>query len=397
MLRSQQLPRSADTVVIGGGVIGASCAWWLEAAGYSVTMFERRADLGTYSTPNALGTIRTQYGSPTLVALAQESFEFYRAIDDHLGVDPIELGWANQGYLYLVSNPDHIGRLRESLAGYEALGVTSSSVVEQPELSARFPFVGDAVGAIFHGDGSWVDPTKITNAWADAATRTMLCVETEVTALSQYRDGWRISTNRGDCVAERVVVCGGARAPGFLESLGVESPVKITPRYRVFIPFEDEVHQRAPLVINIANGAYWRPVTGGVWLSTADVDEDSVDPGESVDVPDGFLERCLDQIETVSPELVAHARTLQPDEFLYAGGYQSYPIDDEPIIGEVPGHRGLFVNYGHWAGVMLSPASGRLLADVVRGEVSEAENPCSIRRFDADVSRSSTNKFGGWG
>ncbi len=397
MLQSDDLPRSAETVIIGGGVIGASCAWWLERAGQSVTVFERRHDLGTYSTPNALGTIRTQYGSPTLVSLAQESLAFYRTIGEHLDVDVDELGWANQGYLYLVSNPDHIERLHESLAMYTALGVTSSSVVEQPELAERFPFVGDAVAAIFHGDGSWVDPTRITRAWADAATNTRLCTETEVVGLEAGGSGWTVTTNRGSIESERVVVCGGARAPGFLAQFGVESPVKITPRYRVFIPFDDEHHQRAPLIINIANGSYWRPVPGGVWLSTADVDEASVEPGEGVEVPKGFLERCLDQIEPVSPALAAHARSLPAAAFTYAGGYQSYPIDDEPIIGEVPGYDGLFVNYGHWAGVMLSPASGRLLADVVTGRINDQDNPCSLRRFDADVERLSTNKFGGWG
>lgn len=392
-----QLPSQVETLVIGGGVIGAACAWWLEQSGHDVTVVERRPALGTYSTPNALGTIRTQYGSPTLISLAQESLEFYQAIDGQLGVDLDELGWGNQGYLYLVSNPDHVPRLKESLRHYESLGVTSSQMVEQPELSDRFPFVGSAVAAIFHGDGSWVDPRQITHTWANAAHATSLLCRTEVHSLSRVDDGWRVSSNRGETVARRVVVCGGAKAPAFLKPFGVDAPVKVTPRYRAFIPFDDWQHQLAPLIINITNGAYWRPVPGGVWLSTADVDDASVEPGENVVVPDDFLSRCLDQIEAVSPKLVAHARSLPEDAFEYAGGFQSYPADDEPIIGAVPGHPDLFVNYGHWAGVMLSPASGRLLADLVDGRVDEAENPCSITRFGGVVERSSTNKFGGWG
>jgi sarcosine oxidase subunit beta len=391
------LPDHSETVIIGGGVIGASCAWWLERAGHSVTLLERRNGLGTYSTPNALGTIRTQYGTPALVAMAQESLEFYRSISTHLGVDTDVLGWANQGYLYLITNPEHVPRLFDSLAEYEALGVTSSSVIEQPNLSERFPFVGDAVAAIFHGDGSWIDPAQITSAWADAATKTDVVFDTEVTSLERVGDSWIVETSRGSLSAERVIVCSGAKAPAFLAPFGVSAPVKITPRYRVFIPDDDPAHRAAPLVINIANGAYWRPVPGGVWLSTADVDEGSVEAGEGVTAPPGFLDRCLSQIEPISPALVAHARSLPPDAFEYAGGYQSYPADDVPIIGAVPGHEGLFVNYGHWAGVMLSPASGRLLAEVVAGSTDESDNPCAITRFDRPVDRSSTNKFGGWG
>lgn len=397
MQRLNHVPARAETVVIGGGVIGASTAWWLERSGHNVVMLERRAELGTYSTPNALGTIRTQYGSQPLVQLAQESLDFYWSIDSHLSVDLDDLGWANRGYLYLVSNSEHIPRLYDSLGEYELLGVTSSRVIEQPELAATHPFVGDAVAAIFHGDGSWVDPTKITHAWADAAPATSLVANAEVHSLTQSSGDWRVSTNRGDLLAERVVVCGGARAPRLLEPFGVTAPVKVTPRYRAFIPFEDPTHLAAPLVINIANGAYWRPVPGGVWLSTADVDEDSVEPEEGVTTPTGFVERCVEQIEPVSPGLASHARSLDPDEISCAGGYQSYPADDIPIIDEVPGHDGLFVNYGHWAGVMLSPAAGRLAADLVNGHITNGANPCALSRFDHPTERQSSNKFGGWG
>ena len=58
---------------------------------------------------------------------------------------------------------------------------------------------------------------------------------------------------------------------------------------------------------------------------------------------------------------------------------------------------GLFVNCGHWAGVMLAPAGSRLLADLVTGARGDADNPCSLRRLDGDLVKVGTNKFGGWG
>ncbi len=99
----------------------------------------------------------------------------------------------------------------------------------------------------------------------------------------------------------------------------------------------------------------------------------------------------------MSPRLAATAESADPATLSFAGGFQVYPVDDVPIIGPVPGHEGLFANVGHWAGIMLSPASGRLLADVVAG-TSGVENPCGFDRFtDGTAERSSTNKFGGWG
>ncbi len=388
---------SSDVVVIGGGVIGVSSAWWLEQAGYSVTIVERRHSLGSLTTPNALGTIRTQYGTPSLVALAQESLEFYRDIDARLGVKPSDIEFANPGYVYLSDRADDVDRLAEALTMYQGLGVTSSELLDEADIRRRFPFAGDSVAGIFHRDGSFVNPALVTGAWAGRLSNTTVLLDSGVNAIEPTSSGWRVSTDRGHVDADAVVVAAGPYAAQLLSPFGVDLPVRVTPRYRVFIPDDDPDHKVAPLVINVVNGSYWRPVPGGVWLSTANVDDRTVEPQESVEVPDDFLATAIEEIRPVSPRLAATAEAADPASLTYAGGFQSYPIDDVPIIGAVPGHEGLFANVGHWAGIMLSPASGRLLADVVAG-TSGTENPCGFDRFTAGTAkRSSTNKFGGWG
>jgi glycine/D-amino acid oxidase-like deaminating enzyme len=398
-----------DTIVIGGGVIGASSAYWLVRSGRSVMVLERRQAVGTLTTANALGTLRTQFGTPALVRLAQESLDFYRNADRHLGISPRDLGWANQGYLYLTDEPDHIERLQQSLAHYRSLGVTGSEVVTRPELEKRFPFAGRAVAGIFHRDGSWVDPAVITGAWMAAAAREGAGVATGTAAGAVRSEGgrWLVDTEGATLVADEVVVCAGPYTPAMLAPFGVDVPLRITARYRAFIPDPptgpDPAHQAAPLVINIANGSYWRPVPGGVWLSTANVDDRSVEPRESVDPPPDFVNSCADEIEPVSPALASLARRAASAGMVtVGGGFLVYPADDVPYIGHVPGHPNLYANYGHWAGVMLSPASGRLLVDVMNGTVDQRDNPCRLNRFDGHdigqaLGQKSTNKFGGWG
>lgn len=389
---------TCDVVVVGGGVIGASSAWWLEQAGYSVALLEQRALLGTYTTPNALGTLRTQYGTPSLVTLAQESLEFYQHIEDRLGVRHDEIEFSNPGYAYLTSQRADVERLGESLRMYEGLGVTSSVLLDEATIRERYPFAGEAVAGIFHGDGSFVNPTLVTNAWASQLTGTTVLTNTKVSAIEPGTHGWTVRTSNGVVQSEAVVVAAGPLSPQLLSPFGIDMAVRITPRYRVFIPDNDPDHRRAPLVINISTGAYWRPVPGGVWLSTANVDDRSVEPGDSVVVPEGFLADAIDEIRAVSPRLADTAEAADPTTLGFAGGFQVYPVDDVPIIGAVPDQEGLFVNAGHWAGIMLSPASGRLLADVVSGRVSEVDNPCGFERFSSgDAVRASTNKFGGWG
>ena len=377
-----------------------SSAWWLERAGCTVTVLERRQGLGQVTTPNSLGTIRTQYASAALVSLAQESLIFYQAIDSHLGVRHRELGWATRGYAYLTADPTHEVRLKESLEMYASLGVSSSSYLNAGDIARRFPFAGGAQAGIFHADGSWVDPAKITEAWASALDSTEIRLGTAVEGLQKTTPGWEVVTEDHTIAADAVVIAAGPYSISMLEDLGVNVPVKTTPRYRAFIPDGHGDHAAAPLVINIENGSYWRPVPGGIWLSLADVDERSLPPADAVALPHGFIERAANAIESVSPGVAEAARTAlseAPESIGAAGCFQSYPADDAPIIGAVPGHDGLFANVAHWAGVMLSPASGRVLADAVTGVAATIDAVHGFARFEEAVERTSTNKFGGWG
>lgn len=400
---------TTDVVVIGGGVVGTSSAYWLARSGLSTLVLERRSRLGTLTTPNSLGTIRTQFGTPALIELAQESARFFQTVESELGVTPASIGYANRGYLYLTERQADVDGLRQSLELYRSLGVTSSELLDRSGIAERFTFAGGSVAGIFHGDGAWVDPATVTTMWASAAAAqaaannatVQISTDTEVLSMQPADNNtWQVKTTAATISAGAVVVCAGPYAPGMLAGYGVELPHKITPRFRAFIPDVDPARLAAPLVINIVNGSYWRPVPGGVWLSHANVDDSSVDPAESITVPDGFALAAAAQIEPVSPGLAERVRQTNPDEISVAGGFQVYPADDVPFIDEAPGSPGLFYNCGHWAGVMLSPAAGRLLADLVTGRLSGHDNPCRLSRFDeagGAVSAASTNKFGGWG
>jgi len=218
---------------------------------------------------------------------------------------------------------------------------------------------------------------------------------------------WVVSTNRGAFEAAEVVVCAGPLAHRLLSPFSVDLPRRINPRYRALIPDPpsgpepEEID--APLVINIRNGAYWRPAPGGVWLSIANVDDTSVEPRDNIVVPAGFVPSCAAEIEPVSPRLAARARAAAASgTAVVGGGYQAYPADDLPFVGAVPGWPNLYANYGHWAGIMLAPASARLLTDLIRGVVDDGDNPCRLSRFDGGdrqqlLGARSTNKFGGWG
>ncbi len=398
------LPDRIDVVVVGGGVSGASTAYFLGRLGLDVLVLERRDDVGTLTTPRSFGSLRTQFGSRALIELATEGVDFYRSATDHFdAADAAALDFRQPGYLYLTPEPDHVARLAAALDEYVALGISSSTLLDRDELHDRFPLAaGGAVAGIHHAEGGWIDPAAVTGAFvraAEATGRATFVAGTAVTALLRGAGGavTGVATSGGVVATDRVVDCAGPFANELLGALPEPLPITSTPRYRAFLPCDVDGLTDAPFTINTANGAYWRPVDGGLWISHANVADRPREPLHEVQVPGDFVVDTLAMLAPVSPFLADLAGT-PPSEVVAVGGQPCYTPDDAPLIGAVDEVPGLWVDVGHWAGVMLAPGSGRLTAELVAGVRDEADNPFRPGRFaDGPVEKSSTNKFGGWG
>jgi sarcosine oxidase subunit beta len=70
---------------------------------------------------------------------------------------------------------------------------------------------------------------------------------------------------------------------------------------------------------------------------------------------------------------------------MVSAGHYVYTPDDQPLIGSVDDVPGFYVNCGYWAGVMLSPAAGKRVADLVTGEKVEKDNPLRLSRFKEGI------------
>src|SRR3974377_471000 len=93
---SDDLPRTADAVVVGGGTVGAWCAYFLRAAGLSRVVVVEKGMLGAGASSRAAGVVRLQGGTPEAVALGRWSREFYLRQRAEIGTDS---GFVPQGYL----------------------------------------------------------------------------------------------------------------------------------------------------------------------------------------------------------------------------------------------------------------------------------------------------------
>src|ERR1035437_10197497 len=112
-------PDTADAVVVGGGTVGAWCAYFLRRAGRRVVVLERGI-LGQGASSRAAGVVRTQGGTPEAVRLGQWSRDFYLSQHDEIGIDS---GFVAQGYLLPCFTEAEVAAARARMAMQTGLGV----------------------------------------------------------------------------------------------------------------------------------------------------------------------------------------------------------------------------------------------------------------------------------
>src|ERR1700734_1529813 len=117
---TSELPKTADAVVVGGGTVGAWCAYFLRRAGLENVVLIEKGALGQGASSRAAGVVRVQGGTPEAVRLGQWSRAFYRRQHDELGTDS---GFTQQGYLLPAFTPAEVDAARARIAMQQGLGL----------------------------------------------------------------------------------------------------------------------------------------------------------------------------------------------------------------------------------------------------------------------------------
>jgi len=218
---------SAQVVVVGGGVVGASVLYHLTKAGWTDVVLLERKQLTAGSTWHAAGGMHTLNGDPNVARLQQYTVNLYREIEAESGQQcSIHL----PGGLMLADTPERLDWLRMAQARGRYLGMHMDiiSIAEAKELN---PLLEERffVGALYDPDEGSVDPYGVTHAYAICARNrgAEVYTDTWVTAIGQRPDGtWDVTTETGETIhTEHVVNCGGLWAREVGRMVGVELPV----------------------------------------------------------------------------------------------------------------------------------------------------------------------------
>ena len=372
--------KSPDVIIIGGGIVGSSIAYHLTEAGCTnILILERESHQGKGSTGKSMGGVRAQFSTPESIKMSLYSIPFFNAFDDVMGHPS---GYKAQGYLFVATQPRHMDYLRENHSRQVAAGLKTARLLKPDDVAQIAPEIrhDDVIGGAFCSTDGFVDPHSVMTGFAQKAFErgVQILREAEVTEIQTDARGVAgVVTSKGTFSSRCIVNAAGAWAGLVARMAGVDLPVE--PLRRMLVPTEpfDKVAHTSPMVVDLTTGFHYRPESLGILLAWNDPQET---PGFKLNFDPAFIEKILTRGVERLPCL--EEAEVNPKR-AWAGLYEMTP-DHHPVLGPVKNLPGLFLANGFSGhGVMHSPATGRILADLVtKGKTGIVDSDLlSIDRF----------------
>jgi glycine/D-amino acid oxidase-like deaminating enzyme len=217
------IPSHADVVVIGGGIIGVSTAYFLAERGVSVVLCEKGL-IGAEQSSRNWGWVRQMGRDPAELPLAMASLDLWRGLNQRLGD---ETGFRQTGITYLCESSSDVSFYEAWMEHARSIGI-DSRLLRPAELSSLLPGISGPFPGGLHtpGDGR-AEPTKATSALARAAIRLGAHFVVNCAVRGIERTAGRVSaavTERGVIACSAAVLAGGAWSRLFAGNLGIDFP-----------------------------------------------------------------------------------------------------------------------------------------------------------------------------
>ena len=355
---NQSLPRKADVVIIGGGIIGASIAYYLVKSGVQNVLLLERGVMGEGSTAKCVGGIRTQFSTEINIQLSLLSRKIWLRFQDEFGIDP---EFRRIGYLFLASSEEQWKVLNVNGRLMQGLGM-DVVLLGPEEIKRKWPFlrVDDLMGGSFTPQDGYAGVHEVLQGFIKGAKRLGATIRerTEVVGIQVGAGKIKgIQTSTGEQVKCRFVVNAAGPYAGKVAALaGLDLPVRPLRRQIFFTEAFEELPSTFPLVIDLQHGWYMRREGKGLLLSGPQDSNSSFNEEVDFEGQEWTAARSLSRVP-----MLGRARIKSG----WAGLYEISP-DNHAIIGSFPEIEGFICANGFSGhGFMHSPATGILLAELI--------------------------------
>jgi sarcosine oxidase subunit beta len=369
------MDRTADVVIIGGGIIGVSIAYHLALKKAGRILLLEKGQLGEGSTSRCVGGIRTQFSTEINILFSLESIKAFERFEEEFGIDP---EFRRIGYLFLATTELEVEAFGTNVDLQRKFGIPVE-FLRPDDIRVRCPYLktDDLLGGTFCPLDGYAGPSEVLSGFVSGAKRAgaKIYEGREVLGISVAQGKIQgVKTRSGGIATSLVVNAGGAFASSIGEMAGVKIPVKPL-RRQIFItaPFH-LTDQIVPLTIDFHRGWYFRKEVDGFLLSGPLDNEPSFNLNIDYEAMTEASENAMHRVPALEKARIARG---------WAGLYEISP-DNHAILGKVPEVEGFILANGFSGhGFQHSPAVGKVIAELITEGKAETIDitPLSIERF----------------
>lgn len=358
-----------DVVIVGGAMIGSSCAWWLAKNpdfNGRVLVVERDPSYATASTSHTNSCIRQQFGSEINIKVSQFGVDFIKSFRDQMDhPDAPEIALHPFGYLYLADTPEFAETLQANQSLQASLGA-GTQILTPDEIAARWPFYnldGIICGSHNPVDEGYFDGGTMFDWFRKEARRAGVEYLTgDVTGIN--RNGSRVTSitlASGETIgAGYVVNASGPRADITAQMAGLSVPVEPRKRFTFIFDAAEPLAKDLPLTID-PSGVHMR-TDGRYYMCGCPPD---------IDLPPDFGDFAMDHSiweQKVWPAIANRVPAFERVRVIneWVGHYAYNTLDQNAITGAHPEVSNfLFCNGFSGHGLQQSPAMGRGISELI--------------------------------
>jgi sarcosine oxidase, subunit beta len=352
------LTNTADVIIIGAGVHGASLAFHLAKRGVKACILEKKF-IASGATGRSSGLVRMHYDVRQDSELAWVSFQYFRNWKELVGG---ECGFRRTGFIQLVAPADS-ETLKANVSMHQQIGIPAMLIKgdDVRRLAPSFS-TDDIVLAAFEPESGYADPTGTANALFNSAREkgARLIQDCEVTGVLADSKVRGVQTTQGEFFAPIVVNAAGPWAGKLNELVGLDLPFDTWRHDTMFVARPPQIGPSHPTVIDFAHEMYFRPEGELTLLGLEDGNPLGESPENDTDhAKAGFVERGIDRICQRIP--------IMENGGLHSahGGYDGITPDQHAMLGR-GGPEGFYLDCGHsGTGFKTSPAIGLCMSELI--------------------------------
>ena len=365
-----ELPKQANVVVVGGGVIGCSIAYHLAKLGFSDVILLERQQLTSGTTWHAAGLVGQLRSSINMTKLAKYTRELYRGLEDETGQ---ATGYRQSGSISIATNNERFEELKRNASMAKVFDL-EVNVIDVDEIVERYPLIhsADLLGGIHIPTDGYANAVDISQALAKGARANgaQIFQNTKVTKiLHDTRKVTGVSTPAGDVTADVVVLCGGMWTRDLAASIGVNVPLHACEHYYALFESVEGLDPNLPVLRDYDACTYYKYDAGKLMVG-------AFEPAAKPWGMDGIAEDfCFDEIagdfdhfEPVLADAMERIPALQNAGLQkFFCGPESFTPDVRYHLGQAPELDNCYVSAGlNSIGLQSAGGIGKVMSEWIR-------------------------------